>query len=104
MEQINQASALSDKLTGPIMAIVEKRRHDLMPMLQSGPAQAAQSALRDDECVRKVATLCYPLLPGLVRLAVKEAPFVNFVLAHREKLLAPLMPPSPTAMTPPPMP
>ena len=78
---------LHDKLAGPIKNIIDKRRADLMPMLQGG---AAQAALRDDECVRKVATFCYPLLPGLVRLAVKEPVFVNFVLNNREKVLGPL--------------
>jgi len=78
---------LHDKLAGPIKNIIDKRRADLAPMLQGG---AAQAALRDDECVRKVATFCYPLLPVLVRLAVKEPVFVSFVLNNREKVLGPL--------------
>lgn len=82
--------SLHDKLAGPIKNIIDQRRADLMPMLQGGAGQAAQAALRDDECVRKVATFCYPLLPGLVRLAVKEPTFVNFVLNNREKVLGPL--------------
>jgi hypothetical protein len=34
-----------------------------------------------------VATFCYPLLPGLVRLAIKEPVFVSFVMNNREKVL-----------------
>ena len=87
---MNEASAehgLADKLIGPISTIIDRKREELMPMLAGGAGQAAQHALRDDECVRKVATFCYPLLPGLVRLAVKEPMFVSFVLNNREKVL-----------------
>lgn len=87
---MNDASAeqgLADKLIGPVSSIIDKKREELMPMLSGGAGQAAQHVLRDDECVRKVATFCYPLLPGLVRLAVKEPVFVNFVLNNREKVL-----------------
>jgi hypothetical protein len=34
-----------------------------------------------------VATFCYPLLPGLVRLTIKEPVFVSFVMNNREKML-----------------
>ena len=87
---MNDASAehgLADKLIGPVSTIIDRKREELMPMLAGGAGQAAQHALRDDECVRKVATFCYPLLPGLVRLAVKEPTFVSFVLNNREKVL-----------------
>lgn len=79
-----EQAALSEKLMGPISTIIDNKRSELLPMLQGGAGQA----LRDDECVRKVATFCYPLLPGLVRLAVKEPAFVSFVLNNREKVLS----------------
>jgi len=79
---------------GPITAVIDKRRADLMPMLQGGAGQAAHAALRDDECVRKVATFCYPLLPVLVRMAVKEPTFISFVLNNREKVLGRLTAPA----------
>lgn len=93
MTDTTEASGLGDKLIGPVSAIIDKRRAELLPMLAAGTGQAAQVAhlaLNDDECVRKVASFCYPLLPGLVRLAVKEPVFVSFVLNNREKLLGPL--------------
>jgi len=93
MEPSSEPTGLSDKLMGPITAVIDKRRADLMPMLQGGPGQAAQAALRDDECVRKVATFCYPLLPVLIRLAVKEPTFISFVLNNREKVLGRLTAP-----------
>ena len=80
-------SILSDKLAAPFNAIVSRHRASLMPML-GGSATSARAALSNDETVRKVAVFCYPLLPGILRLAVKEHSFVDFVLNNREKLLA----------------
>jgi hypothetical protein len=94
MEPSSELAGLSDKLMGPITAVLDKRRADLMPMLQGSTGQAAHAALRDDECVRKVATFCYPLLPVLIRLAVKEPTFISFVLNNREKVLGRLTAPA----------
>lgn len=93
MEETVEKPGMRDKLMEPMQAIVERKRAELMPLLQGG-AGGAQAALRNDECVRKVAQFCYPLLPGLVRLAVKEPTFVDFVLNNREKLLARLAGPA----------
>ena len=82
----SEPSALADKLAAPLNAIVSRHRASLMPML-GGSEAAARAALANDEAVRKVATFCYPLLPGIVRLAVKEPAFVGFVMNNREKLL-----------------
>ncbi|THC41118.1 hypothetical protein [Massilia sp. Mn16-1_5] len=87
MHAVSDASALADKLAAPMNAIVSRHRAALMPML-GGSSSAARSALVNDEAVRKVAVFCYPLLPGIVRLAVKEHSFVNFVMNHREHLLS----------------
>lgn len=89
----SECEGLSDKLTAPIMAVIEKQRSTLTPMLQGGAGQAAQAVLRDDERVRKVASFCYPLLPVLVRLAIKEPVFISFVLNNREKILGSLIAP-----------
>ena len=87
MHAVSETSALADKLAAPMNAIVSRHRASLMPML-GGSAGAAQAALANDEAVRKVATFCYPLLPGIVRLAVKEHTFVNFVMNNRGHLLS----------------
>lgn len=83
-----EQAALAEKLMGPITTIIDNKRAELLPMLRGGAGQAAHAALRDDECVRKVASFCYPLLPGLVRLAVREPAFVSFVLDNREQVLS----------------
>ena len=86
MQETLEPAGLSDKLAAPLNAIVCRHRASLMPML-GGSETAARAALSNDEAVRKVATFCYPLLPGIVRLAVKEHTFVGFVMNNREKLL-----------------
>ena len=79
-------AGLQDKLAAPFNAIVCRHRASLMPLL-GGSETAARAALSNDEAVRKVAVFCYPLLPGIVRLAVKEPAFVSFVMSNRERLL-----------------
>ena len=86
MEETLDAAGLSDKLAAPFNGIVCRHRASLMPML-GGSETAARDALSDDEAVRKLAVFCYPLLPGIVRLAIKEHTFVGFVMNNRDKLL-----------------
>jgi hypothetical protein len=87
MHAANEASALADRLAAPFNAIVSRHRASLMPML-GGSASSARAALANDEAVRKIAVFCYPLLPGIMRLAIKEPVFVSFVMNNREQLLA----------------
>ena len=87
MTEASEQAGLSDMVAGPLNAIFDKKRSALLPLLAGGAGQATPAAWRNDECVRKVATFCYPLLPGLVRLAVKEPVFVNFVMNNRERVL-----------------
>lgn len=87
MHAESEPSALADKLAAPMNAIVSRHRAALMPML-GGSGSAARAALTNDEAVRKVAVFCYPLLPGIVRLAVKEHSFVSFVMNNRHHVLS----------------
>jgi hypothetical protein len=91
MSEATEQAGLGHKLAGPLNAIIDKKRSELLPLLAGGAGRATQAALRNDECVRKVATFCYPLLPGLVRLAAKEPVFVNFVMNNRERVLGRLV-------------
>jgi hypothetical protein len=86
MSEAGGDAGLADKLAAPFNAIVCRHRAALMPML-GGSEAAARAALANDEAVRKVAVFCYPLLPGIMRLALKEHTFVNFVMNNRQKLL-----------------
>lgn len=91
MMTIEEQSKLAAKLMDPVSRIVSRHSAEIAPMLKSGSA-SAQSVLGNDDAVRTVATYCYALLPGLVRLAVKEPAFISFVLANRVKLLGKLVP------------
>jgi hypothetical protein len=89
MDSEAHASSLTEKLSAPVHKIVDKHKDKLSTML------AGHGALGKDENVRKVATFCYPLLPGLLRLVIKEHTFINFIMQNREKVLARLVPPAP---------
>ncbi len=87
MDMTAEQSRLDQKLTAPMRAIVDKHKDNILPLLKGKSGELSQAALKNDETVRTVATYCYALLPGIVRLAVKEPAFVFFVMANREKLL-----------------
>lgn len=89
MSTLDEQTKLAAKLMEPVGRIVSRHTAELAPMLNNGAA-VTQSALNNDEAVAKVATYCYALLPGLVRLAVKEPAFISFVLANRVRLLGKL--------------
>lgn len=82
---------LTQKLAGPVAAILEKHKKELLPLMIDKSATLSHAALKNDVMVRTVATYCYGMLPGLVRFAVKEATFISFVMNNREKLLGRLV-------------
>jgi hypothetical protein len=94
MEAGNESHALTEKLSAPLAKIVDLHKEKISAMLVSGSNSTVGQALGKDENVRRVATFCYPMLPGLLRLIVKEPRFINFVMSNREKLLARLVPPA----------
>jgi hypothetical protein len=91
MEAENETRSLTAKLSAPVEKIVNKHKDKLSVML------GGDGALGKDENVRKVAIFCYPLLPGLLRLIIKEHTFVHVVMTNRERLLARLVAPAPIA-------
>ncbi len=88
------AQSLSDRLAAPLATVIDNNKARITALLASDGAAQVGQALNKDENVRRVATFCYPLLPGLLRLVVKEPAFVSFVMHNREKLLAHLTPPA----------
>ena len=93
MSDINEAGRLAEKLSGPVSAILDKHRGTIVPMLAVNGGGITRAALQNDAAVRTVAGYCYLMLPGLLRLAIREATFVDFVMNHREKLLTKLVEP-----------
>jgi hypothetical protein len=81
---------MTDKLTGSVTAIIDKHRNSIAPMLSVNGDAITRTALQNDAAVRTVAGYCYLMLPALLRLAVKEPVFIDFVMTHREQLLGKL--------------
>lgn len=84
-------SALDQKLTSSLHDIVDKHKSTIVPVLLGKSSGLTVTLLKNDDAVRKVAEVCYELLPGLVRFAVKEPTFVSFVMNNREKVLGRLV-------------
>lgn len=84
------ASAIRQAVAGPLDAVLEKHRTDIIRI--AGPAgMFTEAALANEETVRTIAAYCHELLPWPVRVAVKKPIFVDYVLQHREPLLARLV-------------
>ena len=94
MEIGKETESLRERLTAPLSKVLDNNKTRITALLASDGAAQVGQALNKDENVRRVATFCYPLLPGLVRLVVKEPAFVSFVMHNREKLLSHLAPPA----------
>jgi len=82
---------LMDTLT----RLIASRRDDILNAVHGKPGAVSLAALQNDEAVATLARYCYALLPGVVRLAVKEDTFRRFVMNNRDKLLAQLVQPAP---------
>lgn len=72
--------------------VIGEHRGDILNRLDSRAlATLTTSALQNEQAMSTVATCCYELLPGLVRLAVKEHTVRAFVMNNRERILQQLL-------------
>lgn len=76
-----------DKLLDYVAAAIEQNKSKILPFIKEKTGEASLAALRDDSNVEKLGGYIYAFLPGVVRLVLKEATFVRFVLDNRDKLL-----------------
>ena len=81
------ASQLSQKLSGPLDAVLSKHRSDICRLAGSSGALTA-NALQNDTLMRKIAEYCHDALPWPLRMAVKKPAFVDFVMANRGTVVA----------------
>lgn len=81
------ASQLSQKLSGPLDAVLTKHRADICRLAGNSGSLTA-NALKDDALVRKIAEYCHDALPWPLRMAVKKPAFVDFVMANRGTVIA----------------
>ncbi|SDU31058.1 hypothetical protein [Geopseudomonas guangdongensis] len=87
-ESVKNDVRVSDKVSGMISSAIEQNKSKIIPMLKEKGVELSLAALRSDENVEKLAGFLYAFLPGVVRFALKEQVFVQFVLDNRNKLLA----------------
>ena len=80
---------MTDLMT-PMARIVTEHRTTIVARL--GGEAALTAALANERAIETVSELCYALLPGVVRLAVKEPQFRAFMLANRDRVVALLLP------------
>ena len=88
-------SKLDQRIASSMSDIVDQHKNTILPVLLGTSSSVTVGLLRNDDAVRKVAEVCYELLPGLVRYAVKQPTFVTFVMNNREKILGRLVTPAP---------
>lgn len=86
-------SKAKDKLLSYISTAIEENKSKILPLIKEKTGEASLAALRDDSNVEKLAGFIYAFLPGLVRFALKEQVFVQFMLDNRDKILLGLLPP-----------
>ena len=80
-------SKAKDKLLGYVATAIEQNKSKIIPLLKEKTGEASLAALRDDANVEKLAGFLYAFLPAVVRLALREEIFVQFMLDNRNKLL-----------------
>jgi len=77
-------------IMAPLARIMAQHRGTIVEKLGGEAALAA--TLANERALEQVAGICYALLPGVLRLAVKEAQFHAFILANRDRVVAMLLP------------
>ncbi|WP_285960922.1 hypothetical protein [Pseudomonas tohonis] len=80
-------SRASEKLFGFIANAIEQNKSNIVPLLKEKTGEASLNALRDDENIERFAVFLYAFLPSVVRLALKEQVFVQFMISNRDKII-----------------
>ncbi|WP_338766761.1 hypothetical protein [Massilia sp. METH4] len=78
-------------LMSPILRVIGEHRAQILQKLDGKPGEWTVAALQKQQAMDTVIGCCYELLPGLVRLAVKEPTFRTFMLNNRDRVLAQLV-------------
>ncbi len=80
-------------LMQPVTRVIGEHRGQILQKLDGKPGEWTVTALRNEAVMETVIGCCYELLPGLVRLAVKEPAFRTFMMNNRDRVLAQLAAP-----------
>lgn len=79
-------------LMQPVSRVIGEHRTQILQKLDGRPGDWTVAALQNQQAMETVISCCYELLPGLVRLAVKEPAFRTFMMNNRDRVLAQLVP------------
>jgi hypothetical protein len=79
-------------LMQPVSRVIGEHRAQILQKLDGKPEEWTVAALQSEQAMDTVIRCCYELLPGLVRLAVKEPAFRTFMMNNRDRVLAQLVP------------
>lgn len=77
-----------------VSRVIGEHRAQILQKLDGKAADLTVAALQNQQAMETVIGCCYELLPGLVRLAVKEPAFRTFMMNNRDRVLAQLVPPA----------
>src|SRR5262245_36552257 len=93
MEWLNKLQAARDsgeKVTSSKTdAVLEKHWPQVQSVIKEKVGPTALELARDDDKMELLFKTVYAALPFPVHMAVKEAAFIKFCFAHRDKLLPP---------------
>ena len=79
-------------LMQPVARVIGEHRAQILEKLDGKPGEWTVAALQNEQAMDTVIGCCYELLPGLVRLAIKEPAFRTFMMNNRDRILTQLVP------------
>ena len=90
--KVHLDSELGNKIADGVTKAVEDYKPQVREFVSSNMGSVSALGLQSDENIDKLARFLYPLLPGLVRMVVKEDTFAAFVVEHRSIVAEKIMP------------
>lgn len=88
VDDARRSNGVQEKLQALVLPIVRQNEGWLVSLIKEKTGELSIAALRSDDLVVIVATALYGRLPGIVRAAIKEPAFIEFILQNRNKLIA----------------
>ena len=91
-DKLHLDSDLTNKISDGIGKAVEQYKPQVVEFVTNNMGGVSALGLQSDANIEKLARFLYPLLPGVVRMIVKEDAFAAFVLEHRAMISEKIMP------------
>jgi hypothetical protein len=84
-------NASANKLASHVAVFIADNKSKILPLLKQKAGDTSLAALQDDANIERLASYIYGRLPSVVKLAVSETVFSQFMLKNREQLLSKLL-------------